>query len=259
MSDLHDFKNLYDERKINTFHAGAGWKGIMIFVPAAFAAFLLYRAESYGFMMLLLAFGLWGYLAGSQIINMIWDILKTLVITQHITAPTSDIITTNQIFRDNEQTLFTKEDFEIDFDKAKDSKLVPLLSKSLKEDQFHDAETLNNILQHSVYSIAHEHYSYNISILEFIGNAMPLFGLAGTVAGLIETLKGINDNISISDLTGSVSIAMETTLWGALLAIIFKVIASRFKIQREALDYDFEELENHIENFFKQDLKNNKA
>ncbi len=83
-----------------------------------------------------------------------------------------------------------------------------------------------------------EMYNYRafeeIDVLRFLGSAAPAFGMVGTVVGLIMMLgAATGDNTSISDIMGSMSVALITTLYGVLAAqMIFIPIASkRFQLK----------------------------
>lgn len=83
-----------------------------------------------------------------------------------------------------------------------------------------------------------EMYNYRafeeIDVLKFLGSAAPAFGMVGTVVGLIMMLgAAAGENTSISDVMGSMSVALITTLYGVLAAqLIFIPVASkRFQLK----------------------------
>jgi chemotaxis protein MotA len=83
-----------------------------------------------------------------------------------------------------------------------------------------------------------EMYNYRafeeIDVLRFLGSAAPAFGMVGTVVGLIMMLgAAAGENTSISDVMGSMSVALITTLYGVLAAqLIFIPISSkRFQLK----------------------------
>ncbi len=94
-------------------------------------------------------------------------------------------------------------------------------------------EMITEIIQSEI-----EMYNYRafeeIDVLRFLGAAAPAFGMVGTVVGLILMLGAASgDNTSISDVMGSMSVALITTLYGVLLAqLIFIPVASkRFQLK----------------------------
>lgn len=78
-----------------------------------------------------------------------------------------------------------------------------------------------------------EMYNYRafeeIDVLKFLGSASPAFGMVGTVVGLILMLAAAaGSNAKISDIMGSMSVALITTLYGVLAAqLIFIPLASK--------------------------------
>ena len=94
-------------------------------------------------------------------------------------------------------------------------------------------EMIEEIIQSEI-----EMYNYRafeeIDVLRFLGAATPAFGMVGTVVGLILMLgASAGENTSISDVMGSMSVALITTLYGVLLAqLIFIPISSkRFQLK----------------------------
>jgi len=78
-----------------------------------------------------------------------------------------------------------------------------------------------------------EMYNYRafeeIDVIKFLGSATPAFGMVGTVVGLILMLSAAaGTGAKISDIMGSMSVALITTLYGVLAAqLIFIPIASK--------------------------------
>jgi biopolymer transport protein ExbB/TolQ len=69
---------------------------------------------------------------------------------------------------------------------------------------------------------------------------MPLFGLIATIIGLIGMFESLGAQVTVEYLSPQLALALKTTLYGALLASVYKIIASRFDHRLKALDYDFE-------------------
>ena len=76
---------------------------------------------------------------------------------------------------------------------------------------------------------------------------MPLFGLMGTIVGLIAMFDGLGANVSIESLTPQLALALKTTLYGALFSSVYKVVASRFDQRIKALEYDYEAMCHAVE------------
>src|SRR5262249_24383694 len=95
-------------------------------------------------------------------------------------------------------------------------------------------------IAHSYYVECQELYDHSASHFEFVAAAMPLFGLIGTIVGLIAMFDSLGAGLSIESLSPQLAIALKTTLYGAVFSSIFKIFAARFDHRRKALDYDFE-------------------
>ena len=112
---------------------------------------------------------------------------------------------------------------------------------------------------HSYYTECHELYDYSTSNLVFVADSMPLFGLIGTIIGLIAMFDGLGANVSIESLTPQLALALKTTLYGAVFSSVYKIVSSRFEQRLRALEYDYETichaLEVVIENKNKIEVK----
>ncbi|MBU2514414.1 MotA/TolQ/ExbB proton channel family protein [bacterium] len=94
-------------------------------------------------------------------------------------------------------------------------------------------EMITEIIQSEI-----EMYNYRayeeIDVLRFLGAATPAFGMVGTVVGLILMLGAASgENTSISDVMGSMSVALITTLYGVLAAqlILIPIASKRFQLK----------------------------
>jgi len=95
-------------------------------------------------------------------------------------------------------------------------------------------------IAHQYYVDCRELYDHFHSHLEFVAGVMPLFGLIGTVIGLIGMFDTLGANTSVENLSPQLAIALKTTLYGAILAVVYTVIASRFDQRIKALEYDYD-------------------
>ena len=69
---------------------------------------------------------------------------------------------------------------------------------------------------------------------------MPLFGLIGTILGLIAMFDGLGANVTVESLAPQLALALKTTLYGAIFSSIYKIIGSRFDQRLKTLEFDFE-------------------
>ena len=95
-------------------------------------------------------------------------------------------------------------------------------------------------MAHAYYVECHELYDYSSAHLEFVAGAMPLFGLIGTIIGLIGMFDTLGADVTVEYLAPQLALALKTTLYGAIFSSIYKIIASRFEQRLKALEYDFE-------------------
>ena len=71
----------------------------------------------------------------------------------------------------------------------------------------------------------------NVAVWERLGDLFPAFGMIGTLIGLIQMLKNLNDP---SALGPGMAVALITTLYGAILANAFAIpIATKLKKVRD--------------------------
>ena len=231
-------KRLLAERShLNRKTAGAGIVGAAVMFLLLIGAMFLALANSFFLSMLLCAIAILIYLSGTQIYTIIYDSFKIFVTHRHIVSSANELIRLQNWL---DKTL-KGEDASMD-----QSELQSYVEEKINSDA-DEAEKIKTEIEKYYFSNAHEHYSYNAYILEFTGNVMPLFGLIGTVFGLIQTFATLDENVSISDLGPSIGLAMQTTLFAAILSVLFKVMASRFRQQIHVLEYAFEEVLKSVE------------
>jgi len=100
---------------------------------------------------------------------------------------------------------------------------------------------------HQYYVDCRELYDHFHSHLEFVANVMPLFGLIGTVIGLIGMFDRLGSNTSVENLAPELAISLQCTLFGAILASAYMSAASRFDQRIKALEYDYEILVHSLD------------
>ena len=102
--------------------------------------------------------------------------------------------------------------------------------------------TYTEFTTYNYYVDCHELYSYAHYSLDFVSNTMPLFGIIGTVLGLISTFDSIGADVNIELLTPQLALALKTTMYGCLYASLYRIVGSRFEQRSNALDYDHDTL-----------------
>ncbi len=94
-----------------------------------------------------------------------------------------------------------------------------------------DPELVRSILDIEISFLENRHQS-NRMFFESWGALAPAFGMAGTLIGLIQMLRGMGENL---DAIGpGMAVALITTLYGVILAnLVFIPIAGKLKIRSE--------------------------
>ncbi|QEK12269.1 motility protein A [Crassaminicella thermophila] len=91
-----------------------------------------------------------------------------------------------------------------------------------------DPELVRNILETEL-SFIEERHGEGRSIFDTLGSLAPAFGMVGTLIGLINMLKTLEDPSTVGP---KMSVALITTFYGAVLAnLIFIPIAAKLKIR----------------------------
>jgi chemotaxis protein MotA len=91
-----------------------------------------------------------------------------------------------------------------------------------------DPELVRNILETEL-SFLEERHGEGRSIFDTLGSLAPAFGMVGTLIGLINMLKTLEDPSTVGP---SMSVALITTFYGAVLAnLIFIPIATKLKLR----------------------------
>jgi len=95
---------------------------------------------------------------------------------------------------------------------------------------------------YSYYVECQELYDHAGAHLDFVSGSMPLFGLMGTVLGLISMFDSLGSVATIEAIAPQLALALKCTLYGALLSAFYKIAATRFEQRLKGLDYDFDTL-----------------
>jgi chemotaxis protein MotA len=90
-------------------------------------------------------------------------------------------------------------------------------------------------------------YDHFHSHLEFTAGVMPLIGLVGTVVGLIGMFDALGSNTSVESLAPQLAISLKCTLYGAILATVYMIVASRYDQRIKSLEYDYDILLHSLE------------
>jgi biopolymer transport protein ExbB/TolQ len=234
-----------DRSHLNRKTAGAGAFGTGISILFLFLSIFFLLTESHIPMMLAAAMGLMTYSAGSQTWIIFADTWQLLFSSKHINERSTQVLVLLDSIRKELRLRFLDETLplsEIVFPETS-SQLADYVTTFLAGNKVHwEIESIEEFLRVHFYEDAAENYEYSATCLEFVGNLMPLVGIAGTLHGMLQVLSSMKGGIDTTVVTAGLGMAMNATLYGALFAVVFKVLASRFRQQHDALLYDFEEL-----------------
>jgi chemotaxis protein MotA len=221
--------------------AGAGALGLFGAAAVFAVAIVFFVAESYFLAMLLVSFALLVYVAGRELSTLIKSSLMVFFSGRHLTPEAVNLQDTVTALR---KFLTMKRDDEgairlgpIDAGataKLPDNPLVRELKSVLTNKEYAE------YIAHQYYVDCRETYDHMHAHLEFVANVMPLFGLIGTVIGLIGMFDRLGSNTSVENLAPELAISLQCTLFGAILASVYMSAASRFDQRIKALEYDYE-------------------
>ena len=231
---------------INQAAAGAGVTGLIGFVALIASAGVFFVTENYFVAMLLLSLALLVYATGSEVAKVILSSFTVFFSSKHLT-PRAAQLQEALVAMQDALTLRRDRTGEIRVGPVEKGSKLKLPDNSLVRDvkvlleknkEFEYAE----YVAHSYYVECHELYGHASAHLDFVSGAMPLFGLMGTVLGLIAMFDSMGSVVSVEGIAPHLALALKTTLYGAMFSTIYKVIGARFDQRLTALDYDFETL-----------------
>ncbi len=229
---------------INQAEAGAGVTGLLGFGVFFLTAAVFFVTENYFLSMMTVSVALLVYVTGAEFIKLFMSSLTIFFSSKHLTPKAVQL----------QETLVSLQGaLEFRRDRAGEVRVGPLakgtvvrlpdntLSRDIRElvEEKKDFDYAEYIA-HSYYVECHELYDYSSGHLEFVSNTMPLFGLIGTILGLIAMFDSLGSDVSVEALAPQLALALKTTLYGAIFSSLYKIIGSRFEQRVKALDYDFE-------------------
>jgi len=231
--------------------AGAGVLGLLGFAGLFLLALVFFVAESYFLSMLLASLALLVYVAGSEMGKLLISSLTIFFSSKHLIRNATYLQETVVELR---RALQLRKD-ETGWVKVgpleagakirlTDNPLVRDIQVVLRREK---GSEYTDYVAHQYYVDCRELYDHFHANLEFVAGVMPLFGLIGTVLGLIGMFDTLGANTSVENLSPQLALALKTTLYGAILASVYTVIASRFDQRIKALEYDYEIFSHALE------------
>lgn len=229
---------------INQVSAGAGVTGLLGFAVLFFVAAVFFITETYFLAMVTISFALLVYGTGAEIAKLLISSITIFFSTKHLTSKAAQLQETLvslqgalEFRRDRSGELLAGTVGKTTRLRLPDNALARDIKEVVDSDKDFDYA---EYVAHSYYVECHELYDYSSAQFEFVSSAMPLFGLIGTIVGLIAMFDSLGGDVTIEAISPQLALALKTTLYGAVLSSIYKIIGSRFDQRLKALDYDFE-------------------
>ncbi len=231
--------------------AGAGVLGLLGFVALFFVALIFFVTENFFLAMLLASLGLLVYVAGSELSKLLLSSITIFFSSKHLIRNATHLQDTITALRSSLQ--FKKDESGwIKVGPIEPGAKVKLPDNPLTRDiqvclQRGKGTEYTSYIAHEYYVDCRELYDHFHSHLQFVAGAMPLFGLIGTIVGLIGMFDSLGANVSVEVLSPQLALALKTTLYGAVFASIYTIIASRFDQRIKALEYDYDILNQSLD------------
>ena len=239
--------------------AGAGVLGLLGFAGLFIVATVFFVTENYFLAMLVLSFALLVYVTGAEVAKLLLSSVTIFFSSKHLIPNAAFLQETLVPLRRFLQTRKDSSEGET-FGPLEPATAIKLADNPLSRDlqtilaQKKDYDYVE-YMAHAYYVECHELYDYSSAHLEFVGSAMPLFGLIGTILGLIGMFDTLGADVTVEYLSPQLAMALKTTLYGAVFASIYKIIASRFEQRLKALEYDFETFCRALQVLVESDVK----
>lgn len=229
---------------VNQAAAGAGVTGLVGFGALFIVSGVFFLTENYFVSMLGLSLALLVYVSGADLMKIMMSSFTIFFSSKHLIPKATYLQETLVGLRDVVQ-LRRNSKGEIVAGPIRpgakvelpDNALVKDIQRLIQENKdFNYAE----FVAHSYYVECHELYDYSSANLDFVSNVMPVFGLIGTILGLIGMFDNLGGDVTVEALAPQLALAFKTTLYGAVFSSLYKIVSSRFELRLKSLDYDYE-------------------
>ena len=231
---------------INESAAGAGVLGLVGFAALFLVACVFFVTENYFVAMLIMSFALLVYVTGSELAKLFLTSFTIFFSSKHVIPAAAYLQETLVPLR---RTLMIRRDGE---GNVKAGPLVKGMTVKLPDNPL--ARDIHTLLEHNpnfeyaeyiaheYYVQCHELYDHSSAHLDFVAGAMPLFGLMGTVLGLISMFDSLGGVVTVEAIAPQLALALKCTLYGVVFSSFYKISATRFEQRLKGLDYDFDTL-----------------
>lgn len=229
---------------VNRAAAGAGVVGVLGFVGLAAIAAVFFITENFFVALFLISVGLLVYATGAEVGKLVLSAVTVFFSSKHLTSKAAQLQETLVAMQDQLQIRWSPTG-EMKAGPVEKGTRIRLPDNSLSRDikaVVEKGKTFDyaEYIAHSYYIECHEIYDHSTSHLDFVSGAMPLFGLMGTVLGLISMFDSLGNVVTVESIAPQFALALKCTLYGALLSSGYKILATRFEQRLKGLAYDFE-------------------
>ncbi len=236
---------------VSQFTAGAGIGGLVGFFGLFIISMLFFITENYFLSMFIISLALLVYSTGTDFVKLILSTFTIFFSSKHLL--TKAVYLSDTLHALGSTLLISRTIHgELKVAPLRKHQAITLPDNSLTRDIKDLVENNEGIeyadaITHSYFVDCHELYSYSHANLEFVANVMPLFGLIGTIIGLIAMFDGLGADVTVETLTPQLALALKTTLYGAIFSSLYKIIGSRFEQRQKFLEYDFDAFSRFLE------------
>lgn len=224
--------------------AGAGVVGLTGFIGILVVAGVFFVTENFAVAMLGVSLALLVYATGTEVGKLVLSAVTVFFSSKHLTpkaaqlqetlAALEDILTLRRDSAGELKTAPLEKGMRI---RLPDNALVrDLVAVQDRRKSYQYAE----YVAYSYYVECHELYDHSGAHLDFVAGAMPLFGLMGTVLGLIGMFDSLGSVVTVEALAPQLGLALKCTLYGALYSSGYKISATRFEQRLRGLSYDYD-------------------
>ncbi|NVJ61103.1 MAG: MotA/TolQ/ExbB proton channel family protein [Gammaproteobacteria bacterium] len=231
-------------RAVKQSSAGAGFAGLIGFGIMLVVASVFFITENYFISMFTISIGLLIYVTGLGLIKLMFSSFIIFFSSKHLNSKASNMQET-LVALQNLLNIQRGRDGSIAVGLVEEGRPIGLPDNSLSRDIQEVVSSGKNFdyaefVAHSYYVECHELYESSSSNFDFVSSAMPLFGLIGTIIGLITMFDSLGSDVTVESLSPQLALALKTTLYGAIFSSLYRIIGTRFERRMVDLDYDYD-------------------
>ena len=244
-SGLYDVLNK-SRLAVSKKSAGAGVVGLVGFFLLLAVATVFFITENFFIALFGASLALLIYATGSDIGKLLLATITMFFSSRHLTPKAAQLQDTLAAIEES-LTLRRDREGELKVGPMEKGMRVRLPDNALVRDLVTIQERkktyeYSEYIIHSYYVEAQELYDHAGAQLDFVSGSMPLFGLMGTVLGLISMFDSLGSVATVEAIAPQLALALKCTLYGALFSSLYKLAATRFEQRLKGLDYDFDTL-----------------